>query len=81
MLASLLIPLALTGLGWVGWKLLQSQMIICDGCGTRLMKNTSICPLCGSTATNQSSENQNGKSVPASSVTIDVEAEDLEKSD
>ncbi len=79
MLVSLLIPLLLTGLGWIGWKVLQSNMITCEGCGARITKNSLSCPVCGLGLQKQSFDSQNQQSVPASSATIDVVAEDLDK--
>ena len=35
MLLALAIPVVLTGVGWIGWKVLQSRMITCESCGAR----------------------------------------------
>ncbi len=82
MLASFLIPILLTGLGWIGWKILQSKMVICDGCGTRSFGNVIQCPMCGSTSFSNTKANNSGSndkpSVPASSATIDVKAENVD---
>ena len=32
LLALLALPLILSGLGWIGWKLLQSRMVSCTAC-------------------------------------------------
>ena len=34
------------GLGWIGWKILHSKMITCEGCGMSSLSNTEICPAC-----------------------------------
>lgn len=74
----LLLPIFLTGAGWIGWKILQSKMQSCQICGASYMKNNLKCPICGSISvqeknTNKSSTNDN--SIPASSVTIDITPE------
>ena len=77
MLVSLLIPLLLTGLGWIGWKVLQSKMITCQVCGANLVSNTLSCPVCGATISNDLGQDSSN-SAPASSATIDVKAEDVD---
>ena len=58
------VPLLLTGLGWIGWKLLQIQ-------ATTAAASSSA----GSTVGTPSEA-----SVPASQATIDVKAQDVESS-
>ena len=77
MLVSLLIPLLLTGLGWIGWKIVQSKMQTCQSCGTSLLFNSGQCPVCGCSISNDLKNIENS-SEPASSATIDIIAEDVE---
>ena len=58
------VPLLLTGLGWIGWKLLQMQA------------TTAAAPASAGSTVGTSTES----SVPASQVTIDVTAQDVESS-
>ena len=46
-LVLLAVPLLLTGLGWIGWKVLQSRMVSCPACGTSSLKGVAVCPACG----------------------------------
>ncbi len=82
LLAAFLIPLLLTGVGWLGWRALQSRVMTCSVCGVGTLSNTGSCPVCGSTmpkAKNSTSSGpQKNDSTPASSATIDVIAEDAE---
>jgi len=82
MLAAFLIPLLLTGLGWLGWRALQSRVITCSVCGVGTLSNSGNCPVCGSTISNDknstSSGSQRNDSTPASSATIDVIAENAD---
>ena len=43
LIALLALPLILSGLGWIGWKLLQSRMMTCTACGATGLKGTGIC--------------------------------------
>ena len=74
------IPILLTGVGWVGWRFLQSKMIKCEFCGASIMNNTIQCPICGSSQSiqkqNQESTSTIKNSIPASSATIDITARD-----
>ena len=47
MLAVLAIPLILTGLGWIGWKVLQSRAQTCNACGAISRAATPQCMVCG----------------------------------
>ena len=58
------VPLLLTGLGWIGWKLLQMQ------------STTAAAQASAGSTVGTSTE----ASVPASQVTIDVTAQDVESS-
>ena len=43
LIALLALPLILSGLGWIGWKLLQSRMITCAACGACLYARPCQC--------------------------------------
>lgn len=77
MLVFLAIPLLVSGIGWVGWRLIQSRMVQCEVCGVSSLKSSSQCPLCGADfpIENQRSSSK-GNSEPASSATVDIVAED-----
>ncbi len=81
MIVFLALPLLLTGLGWLGWRILQSRMITCKKCGMSSFKDSSgLCPLCGA-GLSEDFEQQgftsfSKNSPPASAATIDVSAED-----
>ena len=83
MLAVFLIPLLLTGVGWLGWRAFQSRVVTCSVCGVGTLSNTGSCPVCGSAMSKgdnaTSSDPQGSDSTPASSATIDVTAEDAGK--
>ena len=83
MLLLFTLPLILGGLGWIGWRILQSRMITCEVCGATSLNNSPSCPLCGSpkvhkTNSSDSNSETNG-SIPASSATIDITAEEAEE--
>ena len=82
-LVLLALPLILGGLGWSGWKVLQSRMQVCPTCGSASLQSGPVCAVCGSafskTDVSPSSSSQiEFDSAPASSVTIDVTAEDVD---
>ena len=80
-LVLLAVPLLLTGLGWIGWKVLQSRMVRCPACGTTVVKGVERCPACGtSMPLDSSGPATSNTAVPASDVTIDVTAQEV-KSD
>ena len=68
------LPLLLTGAGWLGWRFLQSRMTKCEVCGASVINNTLQCPVCGSNLYEEDGTN----SVPASSATIDITAQDAD---
>ena len=80
LLALLAIPLILSGLGWIGWKLLQSRMVSCTACGATGLKGTGICAVCGTPYANAeaSSGVAAASSSPACDLTIDVIAQDVD---
>ncbi|WP_320663463.1 hypothetical protein [Prochlorococcus sp. MIT 1223] len=69
----LLVPVVLGGVGWVGWKLLQSKLTKCNSCGTTFLNSASECPICG---IKSDREINNPYNIPASNATIDIKAED-----
>ena len=77
-LVLLAVPLLLTGLGWIGWKVLQSRMVSCPACGTSSLKGVAVCPACGTPMpVDQSAPATSNTAVPASDVTIDVTAQEV----
>ena len=82
MLVAVLIPLLITGFGWIGWKILQSKMVTCEVCGVRTFQNNGNCSFCGSAFSNEANTSGSSNSFqnntgPASDATIDVQAEDI----
>ena len=74
------LPILISGLGWIAWKVIQSRSKQCEVCGTSFMGEQSKCPLCGGALIDKkneanSSEHQNN-SIPASAATIDIKAEE-----
>ena len=80
LLAFLALPLILSGLGWIGWKFLQSRMISCTACGATGLKGAAVCAVCGLpySSAGDTSASAAAPSVPASDVTIDVVAQDVD---
>ena len=79
LLALLALPLILSGLGWIGWKLLQSRLISCTACGTTGLKGAAVCAVCGTpyASAGCSPVSAAVPSAPASDLTIDVVAQDV----
>ena len=81
LIALLALPLILSGLGWIGWKLLQSRMVTCTACGATGLKGTGICAVCGTPYANAGDNigtSAAAPSTPASDLTIDVIAQDVD---
>ena len=82
MLVALVLPLLLGGVGWIAWKILKNNLIICPTCGINMMKDSTSCPACGSSiGNNLNSENSSSgsyDSATASSATIDITAEEAD---
>lgn len=76
------LSVVLGGLGWLGWKRMKSQFKVCTACGTTNLGSATTCAACGSTLDDNlqasSGTSFDADSTPASSVTIDVKAEDVE---
>ena len=80
LLALLVLPLILSGLGWIGWKLLQSRMISCIACGATGLKGAGVCAVCGTPypSAGENPASAPAPSTPASDLTIDVVAQDVD---
>ena len=80
LLALLALPLILSGLGWIGWKILQSRMVSCNACGATGFKGADVCAVCGTPYANAGSDAAAAasSSTPASDLTIDVIAQDVD---
>ena len=80
LLALLALPLILLGLGWIGWKLLQSRMISCAVCGATGLKGAGACAVCGTSYGNAGDTPASAAApfIPASDLTIDVIAQDVD---
>ena len=80
LLALLALPLILSGLGWIGWKLLQSRMISCAECGANGLKGAGVCGVCGTPYANAGDTPASAAApfTPASDLTIDVIAQDVD---
>ena len=80
LLALLALPLILSGLGWIGWKLLQSRMISCTACGATGLKGGAVCAVCGTPYASAGGRPASAAapSPPASDLTIDVVAQDVD---
>ena len=75
----LVLPVLLGGLGWVGWKVLQSRMQSCSACGAVGLGSNLQCSVCGTPYSSQpGAEAPPGVSIPASDLTIDITAQDVD---
>lgn len=70
------LPLILGGLGWLGWRLIQSRMVACPACGAMSLSANGRCSLCGA---DLDAAAGSASSAPASSMTIDVKAENVDR--
>ncbi|WP_320666578.1 hypothetical protein [Prochlorococcus sp. MIT 1307] len=81
-LTLLALPLLLTGAGWLGWRFLQSKLIQCEFCGASIIKDSILCPACGEELSKGNQGNKKifsvDNSIPASSATIDITAQDAD---
>ena len=82
MLALLIGPLIIAGVGWVGWRVLQANMVKCEVCGISTYKSSGQCPFCGSNLNDsekiRKETNQSNSTIPASTATIDIKAEEAD---
>ena len=77
-LATLLIPIFLGGISWIGWQIIKSKMISCKSCGASYGSNLKQCPICGSTNDPGEAGNNANSNIPASSATIDIISEEVD---
>ncbi len=76
---SFLIPIFIAGIAWISWKQLESNLKKCKVCGASFSKDLNQCPICGSSETIETAkEGNNNTNLPASSITIDISAEEAE---
>ena len=73
----LLTPIILGGLGWLGWKIIQSRVMQCNACGFTSLNNAMQCPICGSEMSRISkAESTRSETMQAKDATIDISAEE-----
>ncbi len=77
-IAFLSLGLILGGVGFIGWRILQSKMITCEICGLTSFNNANICPACGSELKSNLDKKSN-QSQPASDATINITAEEVDQ--
>jgi hypothetical protein len=69
LLVFLVLPVLLGGLGWVGWKVLQSRMQSCSACGAVGLGSNLQCSVCGTPYSSQpGAETPTGVSIPSRAV-------------
>ena len=69
----------LGGLGWVSWKVLQARMQVCSACGAVDFGSNHQCSVCGKPYGLQVEVDQTTSfSIPASDLTIDITAQDVD---
>ncbi len=81
LLALLALPILITGVGWLGWRFIQSRMVKCEVCGTNIFSESLECPACGSSLFEQKQKEDSissNNSIPASAATIDITAKDAD---
>ena len=75
----LMLPVLLGGLGWVGWRVLQTRMQICPACGAVGFGSNSQCSVCGTPYdSNVDADQPTSFLIPASDLTIDITAQDVD---
>ena len=79
LVALLMLPVLLGGLGWVGWKVLQTRMQTCTACGAVGFGSNSQCSVCGTPYGSRVDADQpTSFSISASDLTIDITAQDVD---
>ena len=68
--------LLISGIGWLSWKKIKSNIKTCDSCGANYFSDSLTCPICGSNG--QLKKTNSEINIPASSATIDITAEETE---
>ncbi len=76
MIMLFIITLIITGVGWLSWRNLKAKIKTCGNCGSSYFSDLSQCPICGSVE--QLEKEKFDNNVPASSATIDINAESTE---
>ncbi len=71
-----LLMLIFSGLIWMSWRNIKSNLKSCMNCGTSYFSELYQCPICGSKE--QISDSLSDINIPASSATIDVNAENAD---
>ena len=75
----LVLPVLLGGLGWFGWKVLQSRMQPCSACGAVGFGSNLQCSVCGTPySLRTEAKESTGVSIPASDLLIDITAQDVD---
>ena len=71
------IPILLSGIGWITWRLLRNKIYNCTNCGAINFGNGQSCSVCGSSIGDQNRNKTDiNDSIPASEVTIDISSYD-----
>ena len=73
------LSLIFAGIGWLGWRIIQSKISTCENCGISTFNNPNQCPMCGFQKTNVNKNEEN--SIPASEATIDINFEETNEDD
>ena len=76
LLLILLIPLLLIGLGLLSFSTFNSNIQVCDNCGSTFIGNKSNCPYCGSQSITDNQSDKDNLS-EASNKIIEIEAEEI----
>ena len=75
----IVLPFLLGGLGWASWKVLQSRTQSCSACGAAGTGANLQCCVCGTPYSSQPGvETPTCFSIPASDLTIDITAQDVD---
>ena len=76
LLLILLIPLLLIGLGLLSFSTFNSNIQVCDNCGSTFIGNNSNCPYCDYGSTKNGEDNKDLSS-DASNKVIEIKAEEI----
>ena len=76
MILIFLTTILISGVGWLSWRKIKSNIKNCGNCGANYFSESTLCPICGS---NQTLDRDSSEiNIPASSATIDITAEDTD---